>query len=197
MRELSRYAFSPLLEGDFTLYRGSCNGMAPILLVAAEDASPGSSKRLEHEYGLKAEIDVTWAARPVALSRYKARLALVREDPGGEPLGRLLGRPLGVSEFLHIAIPLAAALRCLHERGLIHQNIKPAHVLVGCARRSVWLTGFGISSRLPRERQNPEPPEVIAVTLAYMAPEQTGRMNRSIDSRSDLYSLGVTLYQML
>ena len=59
------------------------------------------------------------------------------------------------------------------------------------------LTGFGIASRLPRERQSPEPPEMIAGTLAYMAPEQTGRMNRSIDSRSDLYSLGVTLYQML
>ena len=61
----------------------------------------------------------------------------------------------------------------------------------------VWLTGLGIASRLPRERQAPEPPEVIAGTLAYMAPEQTGRMNRSIDSRSDLYALGVTFYQML
>ena len=59
------------------------------------------------------------------------------------------------------------------------------------------LTGFGIASRLSRERQAPEPPEVIAGTLAYMAPEQTGRMNRSIDSRSDLYALGVTFYQML
>src|SRR5712664_316476 len=197
MMDLSRYAFSPLLEGDFTLYRGSCNGMAPILLVAAEDASPWSSKRLEHEYGLKAELDVTWAARPVALSRYNDRLALVREDPGGEPLGRLLGRPLGVSEFLHIAIPLATALRCLHERGLIHKDIKPANVLVDIASGGVWLTGFGIASRLPSEHQNPEPAEVIAGTLPYMAPEQTGRMNRSIDSRSDLYSLGVTLYEML
>ena len=65
------------------------------------------------------------------------------------------------------------------------------------ATGQVWLTGFGIASRLPRERQAPEPPEVIAGTLAYMAPEQTGRMNRSIDSRSDLYSLGVTFYEML
>ena len=65
------------------------------------------------------------------------------------------------------------------------------------ATGEVWLTGFGIASRLPRERQAPEPPETIAGTLAYMAPEQTGRMNRSIDARSDLYALGVTLYQML
>jgi hypothetical protein len=77
------------------------------------------------------------------------------------------------------------------------ERLKPANILVDCATGDVWLTGFGIASRLPRERQAPEPPEVIAGTLAYMAPEQTGRMNRSIDFRSDLYSLGITLYQML
>ena len=60
-----------------------------------------------------------------------------------------------------------------------------------------WLRGFGIASRLPRERQSAEPPEFLAGTLAYMAPEQTGRMNRSVDCRSDLYALGVTLYEML
>ena len=75
--------------------------------------------------------------------------------------------------------------------------IKPANILVNRASGEARLTGFGIASRLPRERQAPAPPESIAGTLAYMAPEQTGRMNRSIDSRSDLYSLGVTLYQML
>jgi serine/threonine protein kinase len=91
---------------------------------------------------------------------------------------------------------LATALGQVHRRGLIHKDIKPANVLVDDAG-NVWLTGFGIASRLPRERQAPAPPEIIAGTLAYMAPEQTGRMNRSIDARSDLYSLGVTLYQML
>src|SRR6202165_5793542 len=195
--ELSRYAFSPLREGDFTLYRGSCNGMAPILLVAAEDASPWSSKRLEHEYGLKAELDVSWAARPVALSRYNDRMALVLEDPGGEPLDRLLGRPLDGSGFLRLALRLRRALRCLHDRALIHKDIKPTNVLVDIASGGVWLIGFGIASRLPREHQTPEPAEVIAGTLPYMAPEQTGRMNRSIDSRSDLYSLGITFYEML
>jgi serine/threonine protein kinase len=88
-----------------------------------------------------------------------------------------------------------------HQRGLIHKDVKPENVLValepsGDAGR-IWLTGFGIASRLPRERQAPGPPEIIAGTLAYMSPEQTGRMNRSTDASSDLYSLGVTLYQML
>ena len=156
--ELSGYVLSPLREGDFTRYRGSCNGMAPILVIAAEDVAPWSFKRLEHEYELKAELDVSWAARPVALSRYNDRMALVLEDPGGEPLDWLLGRPLEVSEFLRIAIPLTRALRCLHDRGLIHKDIKPANVLVDIASGGVWLIGFGIASRLPRERQSPEPP---------------------------------------
>ena len=85
----------------------------------------------------------------------------------------------------------------MHKRELIHKDVKPANVLVNSATGQVRLMGFGIASRLPRERQAPEPPEFIAGTLPYMAPEQTGRMNRSIDSRSDLYALGVTLYEML
>ncbi|HEY2530717.1 MAG TPA: AAA family ATPase, partial [Xanthobacteraceae bacterium] len=92
---------------------------------------------------------------------------------------------------------LAGAVRQVHERGLIHKDIKPANILVDAAGGRVWLTGFGIASRLPRENQSPAPPEVIAGTLAYMAPEQTGRMNRSVDCRSDLYAVGVTLYEML
>jgi PAS domain S-box-containing protein len=124
-------------------------------------------------------------------------MTLVLEDPGGAPVDRLLGRPLDVSQFLRIAIPLAGALRRVHARGLVHKDIKPANILVDAASGGVWLTGFGIASRLPREHQAPAPPEVIAGTLAYMAPEQTGRMNRSVDARSDLYALGVTFYEML
>ena len=102
-----------------------------------------------------------------------------------------------IGQFLRLAVALSGALGQLHGRGLIHKDIKPANVLVDSATGRVRLTGFGIASRLPRERQPPEPPEFIAGTLAYMAPEQTGRVNRSIDSRSDLYSLGVTFYEML
>jgi serine/threonine protein kinase len=197
VNEFSGYVFAPLREGDIALYRGSGNGLAPILLVAAAETSLGCVERLEHEYALKAELDADWAARPIALTHHNDRMTLVLEDPGGVPLDRLLGRPLGVSHFLRIAIPLAGALRRVHERGLIHKDVKPANILLDAASGGVWLTGFGIASRLPRERQAPAPPESIAGTLAYMAPEQTGRMNRSIDARSDLYALGVTLYQMV
>src|ERR1700719_2069266 len=122
---------------------------------------------------------------------------LQHEDPGGEPLERLLGAPLETDHFLRLAIDITVALGKLHRRGLLHKDIKPAHIMVNCADRQVRLTGFGIASRIPRERQAIEPPETLAGTLAYMAPEQTGRMNRSIDSRSDLYALGVTFYRML
>jgi PAS domain S-box-containing protein len=197
VNELSSYIFSPLREGDIALYRGSGNGLAPILLVAAGEASPSAIERLQHEFALEAELDGDWSVRPVALTHYNGGMALVLEDPGGEPLDRLLDQPLEVSDFLRIAIPLVGALRQVHERGLIHKDIKPANILVDAASGGVWLTGFGIASRLPRERQAPAPPEVIAGTLAYMAPEQTGRMNRSVDSRSDLYALGVTFYELL
>ena len=197
MNDLLGYVFSPLREGDIALHRGSGNGLAPILLVIAEKTSAGCVERLEHEYALKAELDAEWAARPVALTHYNDRMTLVLEDPGGTPLDRLLGKPLGVSHFLAIAISLAGKLRQMHERGLVHKDIKPANILVDAASGRLWLTGFGIASRLPREHQAPAPPEVIAGTLAYMAPEQTGRMNRSVDSRSDLYALGVTFYEML
>ena len=102
---------------------------------------------------------------------------------------------MAVERFLRLAIGIAAALGKAHQCGLVHKDVKPADILVDCADGGTRLTGFGIASRLPRERQAPEPPEVIAGTLAYMAPEQA--KNCSIDFRSDLYALGVTFYRML
>ena len=200
----SGYVLEPLWEGaDFTLYRGLQHGNpSPVLAVAlaAEQPSPQSLRRLEHEYSLAAELDPAWAATPVALTRHEGRTILVLKDPGGEPLDRILeqgqGQPLDLTRFLRIAIGLTTALAQVHRHGLIHKDIKPVNVLVDDAG-SVWLTGFGIASQLAHEHQSPAPAETIAGTLAYMSPEQTGRMNRSIDNRSDLYSVGVTLYQML
>ena len=167
------------------------------VLSASEHPTPGFVDRLAHEYGLKDELPGRSVAHPLALVRQHGRTVLLLADPGGEPLGRLVGRPMEIGRFLRLAAGISAALRQLHERGLIHKDIKPANMLADFGTGEVWLTGFGIASRLPRERQSPAALDLVAGTLAYMAPEQTGRMNCSIDSRSDLYSLGVTLYEML
>ena len=203
--ELAEYVLETLRQdGEFLLYRGRHrrypDASPPSILAltpVSERPALGTLRRMEREFALRAELDPAWAVRPLAFTRHNERAMLVLTDPGGEPLARLLGRPTAMPQFLRLAVGLAAALRQLHGRGLIHKDIKPAHVLVNGATSQDWLLGFGIASRLPRERQAPAPAESIEGTLAYMAPEQTGRMNRSIDSRSDLYSLGVTLYQML
>src|SRR5258705_174542 len=198
MMDLTGYELETLRDsGEFILSRARQFGNAvPVLVLVAERPASASLKRLEHEYALAADLDPKWAARPLALARHNGDAALMLEDSGNEPLDLILSRPLELTRFLRLAITLATALGQVHRHGLIHKDIKPANIL-GDAAGNVRLTGFGIASRLPREHQAATPPEVIAGTLAYMAPEQTGRMNRSIDARSDLYSLGVTLYQML
>jgi len=171
----------------------------PVLAVISASSHPSQSclDRLANEYELKDELASAWALRPLELVRERDRTILLLENPGGEPLARLLGAPMELGRFLRFAIGIATAIGKLHQRGLVHKDIKPANIVVNCTDTQVRLTGFGLATRLQHERQAPEPIETIAGTLAYMAPEQTGRMNRSIDSRSDLYSLGATLYQML
>src|SRR6516165_9042754 len=114
-----------------------------IALPAAEHPSRSSLERLTHEYELKDELDATWAARPLDLVRDAGRTMLVLDDAGGEPLERLLGAPMETGRFLRLAIGMASALGKLHQRGLIHKDIKPANILVNGAT-GVRLTGFGI-----------------------------------------------------
>ena len=168
-----------------------------LVLPASEQPTPNTLDRIAHEYSFKNELGSTWAVRPLELVRDRGRTILELEDPGGALLSGFLGTPMDIERFLRIAVGIVTALGKMHQHGLIHKDIKPANILVNTASGEVRLTSFGIASRLTRERQSVEPPEFIGGTLAYMAPEQTGRMNRSIDSRSDLYSLGVTLYEML
>src|SRR5882672_1420213 len=203
--DLSEYVFELLrTDEELALHRGrpgrpTASGCRPILLLrsVSEHPAPAAIKRLGHEYSLASELRSAWAARPVALTEHQGRTTLVLEDPGGEPLDALLRAPMELGLFLRLAVGLASALRELHAQGIIHKDVKPANALVDTATGRTWLIGFGIASRLRRERQAPESPEVIAGSLPYMSPEQTGRMNRSIDSRSDLYAAGVTLYEML
>ncbi|MDB5818015.1 MAG: sensor protein, partial [Rhizobacter sp.] len=196
--DLTGYELEPLHDdGDFSLFRARrpSHPVSVLALVATRTASH-TVTRLEHEYGLAPLLDSSWAAQPLALYHRREPPMLVLDDDGGEPLHRSLGRPLELTRCLRIAANLARAVGHVHRCGLVHKDIKPANVLVD-GNGNVRLTGFGIASQLPHEHQPPAPPEIVAGTFAYMAPEQTGRMNRSIDTRSDLYSLGVTLYEMI
>jgi len=201
--DLSAYVRETLREdGELALSRGrhaTRHGEPSILLLTpiATRPSPATVAKLGREYALAADFEPAWAVVPRALVDDDGRPALVLDDPGGEPLDRLVDAPMEPGSALRIAVGLAHALSELHGLGLIHKDVKPANALVDRAMGEARLMGFGIASRLPRQRQAPEPPEIIAGTLAYMAPEQTGRMNRSVDARSDLYALGVTLYELL
>jgi serine/threonine protein kinase len=200
---LSQYVLEPLRrDEEFVLYRAAHSterGSPSVLLRAPVSEQPALAtlRKIEHEYSLRHELDSAWAVLPLALSDQRGQTMLVLEDPGGDTLENSVSGPMDTTRFLRVAIGLATALGGLHGRRLIHKDVKPAHALLDPATGQIRLTGFGIASRLPRERQAPQPPETIAGTLAYMAPEQTGRMNRSIDARSDLYAYGVTLYEML
>ncbi|HEX2569532.1 MAG TPA: AAA family ATPase [Polyangia bacterium] len=188
-----------LQEGEGALYRAVRRpGGQPVLLKTYR--SPRlplrDLQRLRHELAIARELALA-AVRPIALESFRDQPALVLEDFGGEPLDRLTGGPLPPVRFLPIAIATARALAAVHEHNVIHKDIKPENILLDPRTGEVKLTGFGIASRLPAEHQAVQNPSLIEGTLAYMSPEQSGRMNRSIDDRTDLYSLGVTYYQLL
>jgi PAS domain S-box-containing protein len=190
-------------DGERSFARGwwaDADGQRKAVLAVsptAEYPTPSNLDRLAHEFALRDQLDGAWAVRPLELLRSSQGTMLLLEDPGGEPLARRLGAPTDVGQSLCLAIGIVTALGKAHQHGLVHKDLKPTNILVTGIGSEVRLTGFGLASRLRRERPSPEPPEELAGTLAYMSPEQTGRMNRSIDFRSDLYTFGVILYQML
>lgn len=154
--------------------------------------------RLRHEYQLLRELKIPGIVEPVALESYRNGLALILSDFDGESLARAIAiQRFELDKFLQIAIHLAAILAQLQQQNIIHKDIKPHNILVNLKTGAVRLIDFGISTRLSGESSTTSQIDVLEGTLSYMSPEQTGRMNRSIDYRTDFYSLGVTFYQML
>src|SRR5713226_3424234 len=149
--QLSEYSVERLRDdGEFVLYRA--HGVEPpsVLLLAPSSTrpSPETLKKLDHEYSLRSELDSAWAVRPLALSERSGEMTLVLEDPGGETLdGFIAGGAMELTQFLGFAVGLATALGRLHEKKLIHKDVKPTNVLVNSAARQVRLIGFGIASR--------------------------------------------------
>ncbi len=184
----------------FTLERArdEADGSTVVLKrLAADRSTPGERARIQREYEILRSLDLQGVPEARALVDEAGALTLVLADFGGQNLAAWLqAAPRTLRERLAVAVRLAAIVGELHRRGVIHKDIKPRNILVD-PDGNVQLIDFGIATRVPRELPALRGPTVLEGTLAYIAPEQTGRMNRAVDHRSDLYSLGATLYEML
>jgi predicted ATPase/signal transduction histidine kinase len=189
------------------IYRGIREfDLYPVTIELLRNPFPSSQEllTLRNKYDVGKDLDLPHIVKTVALEPYQNAYALVLADGGGillesylERVGAFGSQPESQVRFIQIAIQLAEALEGLYCQRVIHKDIKPANILIQPETQQIELTNFGISSLLPKETQEIKNANMLAGTLAYMAPEQTGRMNRGIDYRSDFYTLGVTCYQLL
>ncbi|MEG4960331.1 MULTISPECIES: AAA family ATPase [unclassified Microcoleus] len=169
-----------------------------IKTLKAEYPTLSDITRLRHEYQILHSLNVEAIIKPISLESYKNGLALILEDSGSESLNDWMkGQKLAILQFLSIALQLVSALVEIHKNNIIHKDVKPQNIIINPVTEKVQLIDFSIASRLERENPALSHPDLLEGTLAYMSPEQTGRMNRSIDYRTDFYSLGVTFYEML
>ncbi|WP_242516204.1 AAA family ATPase [Sorangium cellulosum] len=170
----------------------------PVILKVLDPrrSRPQDVERLRREYAIGKTLSHEALLKPQALETYEGLPAIVMEDFGGESLDHLLGAPMSAELFLELATRIAAGVAELHERDIVHKDIKPQNILVNAATGQVKLADFGLACCLCQQR-SAGPPALIEGSLPYLSPEQTGRMNRAIDTRADLYALGVTFYEML
>lgn len=172
--------------------RRESDDRAVVLKLPTEALEPAdAAAQLRHEFEIARSLDARAVVAPLELVAFEESLALVLDDPGGRPVATRVGRPLALDAFLALAVPATESLAAVHAGGVLHRDIKPDNAVV-LPDGSVRWTDFGLAVRGEQHRSSG-----LVGTLAYMAPEQTGRMNRPVDARSDLYALGVTFYELL
>ena len=183
------------------VYRGILKpNNQPIILKILKENYPVNSEltRYKQEYEITRSLNVDGIIKAYDLQRYKNSLVMLLEDFGGQSLNLLISKyQFSLEEFLSIAIKITKSLAAIHTANIIHKDINPANIVYNRETRKLKIIDFGISSRLSQENQTIYNINQLEGTLAYIAPEQTGRMNRGIDYRSDFYSLGVTFYEVL
>ncbi len=184
------------------IYRGyrTTGDQQPIIIKQLNRTHPGAFElaRFEREYDIARKFDEPGIVECLGLERIDNRPAIVFKDIQGISLNLIdqLHR-LNLTALLELAIKIAAAMATIHRRGIIHKDLNPSNIIWNRKTGDINIIDFGISSELARETQQTANPDVLEGTLAYISPEQTGRMNRSIDYRTDMYSFGVTLYELL
>lgn len=200
---LSGYAIGQqIYEGTRTrVYRGTrTSDSLPVVIKLLRQEYPSFRElvKFRNQYAITKNLDLPGIVKPYNLETYRNGYALIMEDFGGIPLNSNSNiQHLKLYDFLLIAIQLSETIAKIHHHRVIHKDIKPANILINLETKQIKLIDFSIASLLPKETQDIQNPNVLEGTLAYISPEQTGRMNRGIDYRSDLYSLGVTFYELL
>jgi len=184
------------------VYRGirDDDNQAVILKILKEDyPTPEELTRYQQEYEITNSLNLDSVVKTYDIEKYQNTLVMVLEDFGGESLKTIFEKEkqISISYFLSLAIQIADTLGQIHAANVIHKDINSANIIWNKNTNQLKIIDFGIASRLPRENPTLKNPEQLEGTLAYISPEQTGRMNRSLDYRTDLYSLGVTFYELL
>jgi predicted ATPase/serine phosphatase RsbU (regulator of sigma subunit) len=192
-----------IYEGPRTLIyraqRQADNQPVVIKFLKSEYPSFEELVQFRNQYTItKNLLELDGIVHPYALENYHNGFALVMAEMGADSLYHYLtDNPLALTEFFQVAIAIIKVLEGLYQNRVIHKDIKPQNILIHPETKQVKLIDFSIASLLPRETQEIQSPNVLEGTLAYLSPEQTGRMNRGIDYRTDFYSLGVTFYELL
>lgn len=185
------------------VYRGQrMSDQQPVILkiLQSEYPTPNQLRRYRQEYSLTRQLQLPGIIHAYGLETWQRTLVMILEDFGGKALQHWIDQyPQGISLelFWLLAIQIADALGQLHSQSIIHKDINPSNIVLNPDTRILKLIDLGISTQLPREAPALQPPSALEGTLPYLSPEQTGRMNRSLDYRSDFYSLGVTFYELL
>ncbi len=172
----------------------------PVILKSLKSEYPTAADiaRIHHERAILETLDLPGVVKLLGLETDNNRPVLILSDSGGISLREYLaGKPLSVARFLSVASQLTQTLGQLHQRHIIHKDLKPSNIIVNPEGDWVQIADFALASRFEQEHASVSHPHLLEGTLAYMSPEQTGRMNRAIDYRSDFYSLGITFYEML